>query len=91
MRKVRREKRAKKSGPRKVGQREKWGKEKSEVRKVWHKVGRKKWGKEKSEVRKVGREKWDEKSGARKVGREKRGRKSGARKWCAKSGTKKVG
>ena len=39
---------------------EKWGKEKSgakrksEVRKVWHKVGRKKWGKEKSEVRKVG-------------------------------------
>ena len=39
---------------------EKWGKEKSEVRKVWRekcgKVGRKKWGKEKSEVRKVGRE-----------------------------------
>ena len=67
---MRREKRAKKSGARKVGQREKWGKEKSEVRKVWHKVGRKKWGKEKSEVRKVGREKWGEKRRVKKVGQE---------------------
>ena len=46
---MRREKRAKKSGARKVGQREKWGKEKSEVRKV----GREKWD-EKSGARKVG-------------------------------------
>ena len=68
---------------RKVG-REKWGKEKSEARKVGHKVRRKKWGKEKSEVRK-----WGEKNGTRKVRREKiEARKVGQRKSGAQSGAR---
>ena len=61
------------------------------MRKVWRLMLDEKSGGEKTGTRKVGREKEDEESGARKVGREKRGGKSGARKWCAKSGTQKVG